>query len=245
MGPYDDSYPSSSSLPSSSHNPSSSSSLTSLRQHPVPRALAALLHALHDPQDSTALYALLLFHFQGRPSLLARLHALLERARSRHEPLAQTLLRAEERLLLMPPPPPPGTGEGVEAEDTPVAVAAALGGLRGLVEELRGLAGEKPASEVVLRYLEAAGKGVSDGGIMYMQCSLYCTGLEPTSTNTHTHTHTPRAAAGPARAVGARGGGGGGGGGVVHGAAGRLRGGHGRPPVRVPLTCSDVCACIS
>lgn len=190
MGPYEDPY---SPLPSSSHN--SSSSPAALRQHPVPRALASLLHALHDPQDSTALYALLLFHFQGRPALLARLHAILERARSRHEPLAYTLLRAEERLLLMPPPPPQAAieeGVGKEGEETPAAVAAALGGLRGLVKELRGLAGEKPASDVVLRYLEAAGKGVGGvecgrGCVRAMFDVLYGTG---THQHLHTHTHT-------------------------------------------------------
>lgn len=135
----------------------------------MPRALTALLQALHDPQDSTALYALLLFHFQGRPALLARLHALLERARSRHEPLAQTLRRAEERLLMLPTV----EGEGAQEDETPLAVAAALGELRALVEELRGVAGEKPASEVVLRYLEATGAlGECGVGVVGGMCGV-------------------------------------------------------------------------
>lgn len=149
----DDAYPGTSST-------STSSSLL-LRQHPLPRALAALLHALHDPHDSTQLYALLLFHLHDRPpALLDRLHALLERARSRHEPLATTLAKAEDRLLLLPSPPSPSSladGEEEGAAAAASTMAAALGEVRGLLEELRALAREKPASEVVLRYLEATG----------------------------------------------------------------------------------------
>jgi hypothetical protein len=113
---------------------------------------------VHDRTDSASLYALLLHHFHSRPRLLDRLHALLERARSRHEPLATTLWRAEERLLMLSPASPHSKeGGGEEEEVSAVAVAAALGAVRELLGELRALARERPASEVAMRYLEATG----------------------------------------------------------------------------------------
>lgn len=78
-----------------------SSNSAIIRQHPLPRALSALLRTVHNAEDSSALYALLLFHFEQQPALLTRLHAWMERACSRHEPLAVTLRKAEERLLLL------------------------------------------------------------------------------------------------------------------------------------------------
>lgn len=161
-------------MPSAAYDdtPTTSATSTTTTTHPLIRALTALLHTLHDPSDSTALYALLLFHLQSRPpAVLDRVHALLERARSRHEPLGETLKKAEERLW--------GLGEGVGAATAAatggglvVEVAMALGEVRAMVEELREAARERPASAVVLRYLEAAGACSMCCVCMYM-CAYY------------------------------------------------------------------------